>query len=133
LVGLADMDTQDNFSGWNNIVNDWIRQMGKIYKHLPVELRQDTKPSMYNILLINSSDITDELFKLIATEYLHLQEDKISNALDALRTYGQLFCGTYTREIAEVKIIGIINFAYNNNHEIKCIMCKDREYVVKKS
>ena len=96
------------------------------YRNLHIDTQpQLAPPSMYNVWLINNDKIPSDLFLFIFEEFFHYQTDKAVESLSLLRMKGHVVFGYFTREIAENKVMSIIDFSHNNNYHLKCIMCKD--------
>lgn len=90
-------------------------------------------PSMYEVWLLNDDYTPVDFVVFVLEKVFHKQKEE-ANSL-ALQTHenGQVSCGAFTREVAETKVMQVIDFARENDYPLKCIMRKSHEYVVKKS
>ncbi len=82
------------------------------------------RPSMYEVLIIND-DFTPIDFVIMVLKMLFNKSDAEANAIAmATHTSGKGLCGVYTHDVAETKLMHVIDFARANNYPLKCIMNK---------
>ncbi len=132
---------EEIFQNWisylNKLSDGTYAEQGFNLEEAENSLNEDKKiirPSMYQIWIMDDSQISDELFLEIISEFFFTSSaPRLARILSEIRRDQQSLCGTYTREVAESKIIKIIDYSQSLEINIKCVMCKEQEYVSKKS
>lgn len=81
-------------------------------------------PSLYEVLLLNDEFTTMEFVVLVLKEIFHKNEAQATAIMMQTHHYGEGQCGIYTRDIAETKMIQVIDMARQHNFPLKCIMVK---------
>jgi ATP-dependent Clp protease adaptor protein ClpS len=89
-------------------------------------------PPMYDIVLMDNPKVADNIYIAVLMQYLNMTALAANEVMTRLRQNGQIVCGVYTREVAEVKVVNIVNFAYGHNQQIKCIMRHNKKHVKEK-
>ncbi|NDF12257.1 MAG: ATP-dependent Clp protease adapter ClpS [Proteobacteria bacterium] len=82
-------------------------------------------PHLYEVVLLND-DFTpiDYVVFVLKRFFRKSQQEAMQTALQ-VHNEGQATCGLYTREIAETKIMQVINLSRKNNHPLRCVMRKE--------
>lgn len=81
-------------------------------------------PSMYDVLVLND-DFTPMDFVVFAMKkFFHQSHEESINLMLEVHNQGAGVCGTYTRDVAETKMMQVINLARENNHPLKCVIRK---------
>jgi ATP-dependent Clp protease adaptor protein ClpS len=115
---------------------NWEEQLENIFSSSATEniseINYGGKPNFYNIFLINNQDIPVSFYVFIIEEYFNLEKDFLVTSFNKLRSNGYVSFGMYTKEIAESKISHIIGISRSSGYSLKCIMCKEHEYVIEK-
>lgn len=125
------MDTQNDFYDWHQIVTNTQNHESDIF---PKEYTENSdEPCMYSIILNDNKEICDDLIMYILQTFLQFKEKELTSGFQKLRQDTYIICGPYTREIAEIKTLNVINFAAHNQQNIECTICKDYQNAVKKS
>jgi len=84
--------------------------------------QQIKEPSMYKVLIIND-DFTPMDFVIdILVRFFRMNEERATQVMMHVHTRGKGLCGIYTHEIAETKMLGVNQYAKENNHPLLCVM-----------
>lgn len=90
---------------------------------LEPEIRTEL-PSMYDVLVLND-DFTPMDFVVFALKkFFHKSHEESIGLMLEVHHQGAGVCGTYTRDVAETKMMQVINLARENNHPLKCVIRK---------
>ena len=71
------------------------------------------------------------IIKLISKVF-HKTKLEIKLMLSHMNLSGKVNCGAFPREVAETKVIEVIEYVKRNNLSLRCIMCRDFKDVIKK-
>ena len=82
------------------------------------------KPSMYNVLLLNDDYTPMEFVVFLLKVYFRKNHNEASKIMLEVHNKGSSICGVYTYEIAETKILKVVNSARNNDYPLLCILEK---------
>jgi ATP-dependent Clp protease adaptor protein ClpS len=118
-------------------ITDWekiITEVASIeHYHMPEPALQVTRPPMYRVCLINDDFTPMDFVVHVLQQVFHKPTDEATRIMLQVHTQGEASCGIYTRDVAETKVTQVIDIAHTYDYPLKCIMCKDQEYVIKKS
>lgn len=100
-----------------------VKSMPFLEKILQEEKSRATKrPSMYEVVLMNDDATPQEFIVAVLEDIFHKNaEDAVDITLET-HNEGQASCGMFTRDIAETKMIQVIDMARANGFPLKCIM-----------
>lgn len=90
-------------------------------------------PGMYQVLLLNDDATPMDFVVFLLEQIFHMSSEEAYGVMIRIHTTGQAVCGLFTREVAETKVMQVIDFARANEYPLKCIMHKSDEHVIKKS
>lgn len=90
-------------------------------------------PSMYEVWLLNDDYTPVDFVVFVLDKVFHKPKEEADSLAAQAHEKGQVSCGSFTREVAETKVMQVIDYARENEYPLKCIMRKSHEYVVKKS
>jgi ATP-dependent Clp protease adaptor protein ClpS len=88
---------------------------------------------LYKVFLKREDYATSELTFFVLTRIFHKTPADANNDLAALAKIGRVFCGLYTKEVAETKVLIAKEHAYTNGYPIDFIMQKGRQNVIEES
>jgi len=108
-----------NGSQDNNINNDLDR--GVLLETKP----KTTKPSMYNVLLLNDDYTPMEFVVLVLESVFNKKQEEANQIMLHVHKNGIGICGTFTYEVAEVKCKAVISLAQKHEHPLQCTMEKN--------
>lgn len=94
------------------------------------------RPSLYKVFLKYKGPIppeVSEFYFAVLTQVFRKSKKDAENDLATIQKIGRVFCGLYTKEVAETKMIIAKELAYNNSHNVDFIMQKGRQNVIEES
>ncbi len=114
-------EKEDNFSGSSNGKNDLGNNFifgGNLF----------LKPYLYNVIITNEGNPPSEFINCVVQDFFHKSNADLEVIAKDLAAEGKGILGTYTREVAEMKMDEIVRFAKENNYTVQCIMEKDSRH-----
>lgn len=90
--------------------------------------RSDTKlvpPSMYNVLLHNDDYTPMDFVIDVLQRFFRLNNEKATEVMLNVHYKEVGICGTFAAEIAETKVMQVMNYAKQNEHPLRCSMEKE--------
>ena len=82
------------------------------------------KPEFYEVILLNDDFTTMEFVVKVLQLFFNMTKPKANKIMLKIHNDGSAICGVYPYEVAETKVIEVINFAKQNQYPLKCIMKK---------
>jgi len=82
------------------------------------------KPPMYNVVLLNDDYTPMDFVVEVLRRFFNMDSEQATEIMLAIHYKGKARCGTYTAEVAETKVDQVSNYAYENQHPLKCTMEK---------
>lgn len=82
------------------------------------------KPPMYNVVLLNDDYTPMDFVIDVLCKFFNMDSDKATEIMLAIHYKGKGRCGTFTAEVAETKVDQVTNYAFTNEHPLKCTMEK---------
>jgi ATP-dependent Clp protease adaptor protein ClpS len=89
---------------------------------------QETKlvpPSMYNVLLHNDDYSPMDFVIDVLQRFFRLDHEAATGVMLNVHYKGIGVCGIFTAEIAETKVMQVLQYAKENQHPLKCTMEKE--------
>ena len=80
------------------------------------------RPPMYKVLLLNDDFTPMEFVVHILEKFFSIERHKATQVMLAVHTEGQGVCGTYTRDIAETKVMQVNDYSRKHQHPLLCTM-----------
>ena len=91
-----------------------------------LETRQRTKkPSMYKVIMLNDDYTPMEFVILVLERFFKKSRAEATQIMLHVHQKGMGVCGLYPYEIAETKVVQVMDFARKNQHPLQCTMEKD--------
>ncbi|GLS91998.1 ATP-dependent Clp protease adapter protein ClpS [Psychromonas marina] len=90
--------------------------------------RTDTKlvpPPMYNVLLHNDDYTPMDFVIDVLQRFFRLDNEKATEVMLNVHYKEVGICGTFSAEIAETKVMQVMNYAKQNEHPLRCSMEKE--------
>lgn len=115
----------DNNGTFQN--DDMRTSFEEFHKAFP-ENRADFKPtipSMYDVVLLNDDFTPPDYVLSVLKDCFHLEHDESVHMMLMMQQHGEAICGTYTREVAETKMIKVSNLSLENSYPLKCTIRKE--------
>ncbi len=80
------------------------------------------EPRKYKVILLNDDYTPMEFVVEILKRFFHLNEEMATQVMLQVHFQGRCVCGTFTRDIAETKVVLVNEYARNNQHPLLCSM-----------
>jgi len=77
-------------------------------------------PKRYQVVLLNDDYTPMDFVIDVLQRFFGLDEAKAAAIMLAVHHDGKGICGVFSREIAEMKVQQVNNFARSNNHPLMC-------------
>lgn len=81
------------------------------------ELKQ---PSMYQVVMLNDDYTPMEFVVEVLETFFGLDREAATRIMLTVHTSGSAVCGTYTRDIAETKVVQVNQYSQENQHPLLC-------------
>tara|TARA_B100000029_G_scaffold326473_1_gene318927 strand:+ start:798 stop:1100 length:303 start_codon:yes stop_codon:yes gene_type:complete len=82
------------------------------------------KPSLYKVLLLNDDYTPMEFVVFLLQKLFHKNNDEATKIMLHVHQNGVGVCGVFPYEIAETKVIQVLETAKKNDHPLQCTMEK---------
>ena len=83
------------------------------------------KPSLYKVLIINDDFTPMEFVIFVLERFFSKSRDEATRIMLHVHHKGVGICGVYTYEVAESKVMQVLDFARQNQHPLQCTMEKE--------
>jgi|GEM_PF-3008771 len=83
---------------------------------------KQAKPTMFELVLEKTDTVPNNFALSVLKSCFHKSEDDSLKAMMDIHHTGQVVCGVYTKDIAETKMSGVIDFAHDANYAINCFL-----------
>lgn len=83
-----------------------------------------TRPSMYQVLLLNDDYTPMEFVVEVLMKYFSKSIEEANQVMLHVHKSGSGLCGIYPFDVAETKVMQVMNFAIKNGHPLQCKMEK---------
>jgi ATP-dependent Clp protease adaptor protein ClpS len=79
-------------------------------------------PQLYKVVLLNDDYTPMDFVVEVLEMFFNLNRRKATRIMLQIHTEGRGICGVFTRDIAETKVIQVIDYARENEHPLACVM-----------
>ena len=100
--------------------NDPKTNTGVIEKVKP----KTKKPSMYKVIMLNDDYTPMEFVVHVLERFFSKTRDEATKIMLHVHQQGVGICGIFSYEIAETKVMQVIDFARQNQHPLQCTIEK---------
>ena len=97
------------------------RQTGIMLKAKP----KTRKPAMYKVLLLNDDFTPMEFVVHVLERFFSKNKDEATEIMLHVHRRGVGLCGVFTYEVAETKVMQVMDFARANEQPLQCTMEKE--------
>ncbi len=87
--------------------------------------REIKETSLYKVLLLNDDYTPMEFVVFLLQKLFHKNNDEATKIMLHVHQNGVGICGVFPYEIAETKVIQVLETAKKNDHPLQCTMEKD--------
>lgn len=129
------MEDFQNSAEWKKLIGDIIpisKNEIKISRKIEPAI-SNKSPDMYNVVMLNDDYTPMDFVISVVQKFFHLTLEQATDVMLDVHKKGNASCGYFTKEIAETKVIQVIEYARKNKYPLKCIMQKSKNNVIKKS
>ncbi|MDP3705447.1 MAG: ATP-dependent Clp protease adapter ClpS [Legionellaceae bacterium] len=81
-----------------------------------------SEPKKYKVILLNDDYTPMDFVVLVLKRFFYLSDDVATQIMLQVHRQGRGFCGVYTRDIAETKVVLVNDYARLNQHPLLCSM-----------
>ena len=82
------------------------------------------RPSLYKVIMLNDDFTPMDFVVYLLKTFFQKNHDDASKIMLEIHNKGSSICGVFTYEIAETKILKVINTSRNNGFPLFCILEK---------
>ncbi|MCK5715893.1 MAG: ATP-dependent Clp protease adapter ClpS [Thiomargarita sp.] len=82
------------------------------------------RPSRYIVLLLNDDYTPMDFVVEVLELFFGMNHDRANQIMLQVHQQGKGICGIFTRDIAETKVLQVINYAQEHEHPLLCRMEK---------
>lgn len=83
------------------------------------------KPSMYKVLMLNDDYTPMDFVVHVLLSYFQKTEEEAVQIMMNVHQKGVGICGVYSFEVAETKVMQVIDNARRNEHPLQCTLEKE--------
>ncbi len=83
------------------------------------------KPSLYKVIMLNDDYTPMDFVVYLLKNFFKKNHEEASKIMLEVHNKGAAICGIFTFEIAETKILKVINTSRNNGFPLLCILEKN--------
>lgn len=80
------------------------------------------RPSLYKVMVLNDDYTPMDFVVHILERYFHKTRDEATSIMLSVHHEGVGVCGVYTYEVAETKVMQVMEFARQHQHPLQCVM-----------
>ena len=93
---------------------------------LVVKTRPRTKkPAMYKVLLLNDDYTPMDFVVQVLEQFFGKSHEEALQIMMHVHRRGVGLCGVYTFEVAETKVMQVLDFSRRHQHPLQCVMEKE--------
>ncbi len=89
---------------------------------LAPERAQVQPPPLYRVLLLNDDYTPMNFVVEVLQLFFNMTRERATQVMLHVHTRGRGDCGTFTREVAETKVVHVNEFSRNHQHPLMCTM-----------
>ena len=83
------------------------------------------KPSQYKVILLNDDETHMDFVIDVLQKFFHMEYMDAWDIMINVHKGGRGLCGIFTKEVAETKVLSVIEYSRMNNFPLQCTMEKD--------
>lgn len=80
------------------------------------------RPKRYKVLLLNDDYTPMDFVVRVLRFFFHYGEQQATELMWRVHTQGRAICGLFTREIAETKVMQVMDYAKSHEYPLLCVM-----------
>ena len=119
---------------FENIEGDFSKYDQNIVRNIVEYLSKDVStPPLYKVHMKIPDQKSMPLAEFLLDDIFHQSAKKIKTIIELSRTSGSIYCGTFTRDVAETKLSEVNKYSDDAQLPIECLMLKEEDDAIKKS
>lgn len=79
-------------------------------------------PRKYQVVLLNDDFTPMDFVVEVLMQFFAMDEAKATTVMMAVHQQGKGVCGVYSKEVAEMKVMQVNNYAREHQHPLQCQM-----------
>ena len=83
------------------------------------------RPSLYRVLILNDDYTPMEFVVHVLERFFRKSREEATHIMLHVHQKGVGICGVFTFDVAETKVMQVIDFARQNQHPLQCTMEKE--------
>ena len=83
------------------------------------------KPSLYQVLILNDDYTPMEFVVLVLERFFAKNNNEATQIMYHVHKKGTGVCGIYPYEVAETKVVQVMEYAKKNQHPLQCTLEKE--------
>lgn len=83
------------------------------------------KPALYKVMLLNDDYTPMEFVVQVLSQFFNKSQEEATRIMLHVHRRGVGLCGVFTFEIAETKVMLVMDYAKRNQYPLQCIMEKE--------
>jgi ATP-dependent Clp protease adaptor protein ClpS len=80
------------------------------------------KPPLFKVFLLNDDYTTQDFVCFVLQRFFGMDNDMAMRVMLSVHTQGKGICGVFTKDIAETKVLQVIEFSRHHQHPLMCTM-----------
>ena len=108
-------------SNWKELFDTEGDTQGIVEEEVKDEIKE---PAKYHVFLLNDDYTPMDFVVDVLSSFFNKSEEQATDIMLTIHYKGKGLCGTYTAEIAETKVEHVVQYAFENQHPLKCVMEK---------
>ncbi|MDX1795423.1 MAG: ATP-dependent Clp protease adapter ClpS [Hydrogenovibrio sp.] len=92
---------------------------GAILEAVKLEIKP---PRRYQVVLLNDDYTPMDFVVEVLQRFFGMDEAKAVNVMMSVHSQGKGVCGVYSKEVAEMKVMQVNNYAREHQHPLQCQM-----------
>jgi ATP-dependent Clp protease adaptor protein ClpS len=80
------------------------------------------KPPMFKVVLLNDDFTPMDFVIEVLMEFFNMPEELATRVMLQIHTQGIGVCGTYTKDVAETKVVIVNEYSREHQHPLMCAM-----------
>ena len=108
---------------WDKEIND--NDDGSSAQIILEEKTKPKKPSLYQVIIVNDDYTPMEFVVLVLERFFAKNNNEATQIMYHVHKKGMGVCGIYPYEIAETKVVQVMDFAKKHQHPLQCVLEKE--------
>ena len=89
------------------------------------EKTKPKRPSLYQVIIVNDDYTPMEFVVLVLERFFAKNNNEATQIMYHVHKKGMGVCGIYPYEVAETKVVQVMDFAKKNQHPLQCVLEKE--------